>query len=66
MGLTGAACQQLAGLALLDDPWPEVESEHWSGVTLLLVELVRLGFPLPHWQWLRLVPVSKAIGHWSI
>ena len=61
VGLTGAASQQLARLSLLDDPGPEVESEHRSGVTLLLVELVRLGLPLADRQWLRLVPVSSHI-----
>ena len=56
MRLSGTARQKLASLSLLNDAGPEVEGEHGGGVSLLLVELVGLGLPLPNREWLGLVP----------
>ena len=54
--MTRATSQQLAGLSLLDDSGPEMEGEHGGGVSLLLVQLVRLRLPLANGQGFRGVP----------
>ena len=66
MRLSGTAGQKLASLSLLNDAGPEVEGEHGGGVSLLLVELVGLGLPLPNREWLGLVPRDLPRGRLDV
>lgn len=55
MRMASEAGKQLAGLAFLDDPGPQMESKHWCWILFFHVCLVNFGFSFSHRQRIRLI-----------